>query len=103
MKPATDKNVLGYLLHKIVGMIMNEFVEVSQERDKSVHTVQAKLSALSVLQEEFAQIDQWVKFVEQRGMDVATVKGHSRVQAIVQRLGEEEFANKFQAQDIAVW
>jgi hypothetical protein len=36
-------------------------------------------------------------------MDVATVKDHSRVQAIVQKSGEEEFANKFRAQDIAVW
>jgi hypothetical protein len=44
-----------------------------------------------------------VKFVEQLEMDVATVKGLSRDQVIVQKSGEEEFVNKFRAQDIAAW
>jgi hypothetical protein len=58
MKLVTDKNVLGYLLHKIVGTTTSEFVEVFLAREKNVHTVQAKLFARSALHEEFAQIDQ---------------------------------------------
>jgi hypothetical protein len=82
---------------------MNEFAEVFLEQDRNVLMVLVKRFALIGQQEEFVQIGQWVKFAEQPEMAVVIVKGLNQVQVIVLKLAVEEFANKFRAQDIAVW